>query len=86
MSYNFSDIQKALLCRYTTKKIVSYVTRSKTKYTICAVMARASTGVITSPGVSPADLGTFLVFDNGIHVDVLAITSSTGTRTAVTTS
>lgn len=49
-------------------------------------MARASTGVITSPEVSTADLGTFLVFDKGIHVGVLAITSSTTTWTVMTTS
>lgn len=86
MSYNFSDIQKALLCRQKGKKIISYLAGSKTKPTIRAIMARASTCVITSPEVSTADLGTFLVFDNGIHVGIVAITSSTTAWTAMTTS
>jgi hypothetical protein len=68
------------------EKIVSYLAGSKAKPTIRAIMAQALAGVITSPGVSTADLGTFLVFDSGIQVGILAITFSATTWTAMTTS
>ena len=80
-----SDIQKALMCRQKSEIIVSYLARSKTKPTIRAIMARASTCMITSPEVSTTYLGTLLVLDNGIHVGILAITTSTTTRTAMAT-
>jgi hypothetical protein len=79
MSYNFLDIQKAPLYYYKSKKIVLYLARGKAKPIIYAIIARASTSVITSPGVSLANLSTFLVFNNRIYISVLAITSSTAT-------
>jgi hypothetical protein len=86
MSFYFSDIQRAPLCRWMIESIVSYLAGEKTKPTIRAIMAQSSTGMITSPGLSAADLGTFLVFDNGNHVGILVITFSTATWTAMTTS
>ena len=63
-----------------------YLAGSKTKPTIRAIMTRASTCVITCPEVSTADLRTFLVFDDRIHIGILAITSSATAWTVMATS
>jgi hypothetical protein len=79
MSYNFLDLQQV-------KRLISYLAGSKTKPTIRSIMTHFLTGMIASPRVSATELGTFLMFDNGILVGILAITSSTVTRTTMTTS